>query len=88
MTQTSDCNKLVLQEHIDRINRQPAVDAEPVRHGRWMWDILFEDENRRDDFDVKCSACGALFSACDRQEAKNVMEWNYCICGAKMDLED
>lgn len=30
MTQTSDCNKPVLQEHIDRINRQPAVDAVEV----------------------------------------------------------
>lgn len=30
MTQTSDCNKPVLQEHIDRINRQPTVDAVEV----------------------------------------------------------
>lgn len=36
MTQTSDHNKPVLQEHIDRINRQPVVDAEPVRHGEWQ----------------------------------------------------
>lgn len=30
MAQTSDCNKPVLQEHIDRINRQPTVDAVEV----------------------------------------------------------
>lgn len=30
MTQTSDCNKPILQEHIDRIKWQPAVDAVPV----------------------------------------------------------
>lgn len=38
MTQTSDCNKPIVQEHIDRIKWQPAVDAVPVRHGKWVYD--------------------------------------------------
>lgn len=36
MKQAPECNKPMLQEHIDRINRQPAVDAEPVRHEKWQ----------------------------------------------------
>ncbi|MBR3795759.1 MAG: hypothetical protein IKK34_06995 [Clostridia bacterium] len=48
----------------------PAVDAEPVRHGRW---IRMDDTFAR----WQCSACGAKnHSVC----------WTYCpSCGAKMD---
>ena len=55
MTQVAECNKPILQEHIDRINRQPVVDAEPVRHGKWMTaDGMLPPERHGRKF---CSAC-------------------------------
>lgn len=56
------------------VKRQPAADVEPVRHGRWEWDLL----------DIyRCSVCG------EKSKVKEVMNepvWDYCPnCGAKMD---
>lgn len=59
------------------IGKAPAIDAEPVRHGRWI----------RPAFDpawVKCSECGCYW------EGGIVENCNmyYCPnCGAKMDAE-
>ena len=61
-----------LDEHIQRIKNAPAVDAEPVRHGRWIHDInnLFG-----------CSECMERDTMSFRRGLKN-----YCPnCGAKMD---
>jgi hypothetical protein len=58
----------------DAINRTPAADVEPVRHGWW-------DVNRR------CSECGypAPLAYFEPDRWKSL----YCPnCGAKMDLED
>lgn len=59
-----DCNDIA---------RFPAVDAEPVRHGKW--------EFREDDVTWwwMCSECGSA----------EILPTNYCPnCGAKMDLEE
>ena len=81
MTQTSDCNKPVLQEHIDRINRQPAVDAEPVRHGKWLKPSGMLPPECHDK--KRCSVCGN-FALHDR--LGRVIASNYCPnCGAKME---
>lgn len=56
------------------IEKQPIIDAEPVRHGHWIF-------NPKDAIEMmftlpKCSECGA--------ESPN--GGNYCPnCGAKMD---
>ena len=55
------------------IDEAPTIDAEPARHGRWIW--------VRDKYNypigMKCSECG--------RRVKNFGE-NYCPkCGAKMD---
>lgn len=58
----------------DLIDEAPAVDAKPVRHGRWIHDInnLYG-----------CSECLAREVMSSRRSLKN-----YCPnCGAKMDLE-
>lgn len=53
------------------IDKQPAVDAEPVRHGRWV-----EVHN---GLYVRCTVCKTAFI--DDHEA-----WPCCpVCGAKMD---
>ena len=52
----------------------PTIDAEPVRHGRWVHDI-----NNM----YGCSECGA------RETMSPKKLKNYCpSCGAKMDLEE
>ena len=54
----------------------PTVDAEPVRHGRWVNPHM----NKYGHPCHHCSECGFLASQKDR---------NYCPnCGAKMDLEE
>lgn len=61
------------------VRKQPTVNAEPVRHGHWIF-------NPKDAIEMmftlpKCSECGAESSDCG----------NYCPnCGAKMDevIED
>ena len=56
----------------------PTIDAEPVRHGRWIEDIAIDYkayppyEYKRG---YKCSLCG-------REERTN--KEPYCHCGAKM----
>lgn len=59
-----------MQMLLDRI---PTVDAEPVRHGRWI---------RMDDTFTKwqCSECGSKY---------HNIQWRFCPdCGAKMDLKE
>ena len=65
------------------INEAPAVDAEPVRHGKWFFD----------EYDYfTCSVCGGQYftDADSTKDAKAMLENNayypYCpYCGAKMD---
>lgn len=57
------------------IEKIPAVDAEPVRHGEWIY---------QDDDLMSWKTC----SLC-RCESFTLDDAGYCpYCGAKMDLED
>ena len=57
------------------IARFPTIEAEPVRHGRWKWNI-----ERTKPF---CSECAE-----EPWRESNTKLPNYCPnCGAKMDLE-
>ena len=54
------------------IDVQPTVDAEPVRHGKWI------DTNY--DAIVRCSECGRYYGKYESTQAV------YCQkCGARMD---
>ena len=73
----------------DAINRTPAADVEPVRHGRWegythsryCGNDEYGDPVYRDGVVYYCSN-----PKCRR---KTVIKENYCpSCGAKMDLEE
>lgn len=63
--------EIVILEDFDR---QEIIDAEPVRHGKWIYG---------EDVDIQCSVCG--MDAClglDYVQIKTA----YCPhCGAKMD---
>lgn len=65
------------------IEAQPTVDAEPVRHGKY---IGTEFDGYADGcpvyYEWKCSECGCVFE-------KEEPTYNYCPnCGARMDGED
>ena len=62
------------------VDKQPTVDAEPVRHGKY---IGTEFDGYADGcpvyYEWKCSECGCVFE--DEEPT-----YNYCPnCGAKMD---
>ena len=60
-----------MQMLLDRI---PTVDAEPVRHGRWIKEKLVMCEPY-----YTCSECGKLHH----------QDYNFCNnCGTKMDLKE
>lgn len=60
------------------IDEQPTVDAEPVRHGKW---VLIEDMY---DDHWQCSACGIEWTFIDGTAMENGAY--YCPhCGAKLD---
>ena len=63
-----------LDEVSDVIDYCPTVDAEPVRHGRWIYKY----------FDAYCSNCGWENKADTVTRIRN--DYPYCPhCGAKMD---
>lgn len=65
-----ECNEIYIYQK--RIEKIPAADVAPVRHGRW---IRYTGMGK---VQWMCSECGA--------EEKNPKVANYCYhCGAKMD---
>lgn len=71
------CTTTINGEYLDDVlDRQPTIDAEPVRHGKW--------ERKRANLAYNiytCSNCGF-----EQWEHTGVgLDWNYCPnCGAKM----
>lgn len=75
---------ILLTDLVDIMAEIPAVDVEPVRHGRWIGtaDGYADGELVYDMW--KCSACGFDADGADEKPG-----WRYCPnCGCKMDLED
>ena len=65
------------------VNDAPTVDAEPVRHGKWIHNKWSE---MRHDYD--CSLCGCRITGVD-PFSLSATAYYYCPeCGAKMDEED
>lgn len=61
------------------LKKIPTVEAEPVRHGRWIFHRMDEDENGL----YECSECH-----CGETHSPNVVV-RYCWnCGARMDGEE
>ena len=68
------------------IENAPTIDVEPVRHGRWIPEIVGCTETV-----FKCSKCCRLVKQMNDyayKASKHVgSSYPYCHCGAKMDLE-
>lgn len=57
----------------------PTIDAEPIKHGKW---IERDDQMFENVFD--CSCCNESFVI---EDALQIDGYKYCVnCGAKMDL--
>lgn len=64
---------------LESIDNTPAIEAEPVRHGRW--EQCFEDWRQQIEGD-ECSYCGF------KHYGSSIVHYRYCpACGAKMDKE-
>ena len=75
---TDDLNGMLKQIGIEmakaRVDKAPTIEAEPVRHGRWVHAKTYYDLD-----ECNCSLCGQLMTT----EIGNRM--NYCPnCGANM----
>lgn len=67
------------EEAEDILLRFPAVDAEIVKHGKWI--------DTREDLYPKCSVCGEM--SIDATFTNKGNKGMYCSsCGAKMDLKE
>lgn len=64
-------NGLLIAKQI--VSKQPIIEAEPVRRGRW----IVEDDCEH--FIAKCSECGRS------EDSRMIAEMPYCHCGARMD---
>ena len=65
---------------LDSIRDAPAVDAVPVKHGRWIISVTFGDKETY----ARCSVCRTTQIFFNGKEPTN-----YCPnCGAKMDGEE
>lgn len=69
------------REKIEKlVLRQPTINAEPVRHGHW---IFTHKPNIYGGITVKCSECGY------EGVIAHIEDHHYCwVCGAKMDVEE
>ena len=71
-----ECNEIYIYQK--RIEKIPAADVVPVRHGTWLPIVSYNNT-------YKCSECGRLLVDITdglKMVAKN---YPYCHCGAKMD---
>lgn len=65
------------EDAIDEIEDAPTVEAEPVRHGRWIEDGCYNT----------CSLCGSSFDRYD--DGGYYQDFDYCPkCGQPMDAKD
>ena len=79
----------------DYVRTAPTIEAEPVRHGRWIEKLPYEDETVKDlEFQIVCSRCDEQNSSITFDEnsvpiEKTFYRTRYCPnCGAKMDLTE
>ena len=72
-------------EMLEAVREFPAVDAEPVRHGRWKPTIRCDIFGKKFVSGHACSLCGSgALCECANYDAEEELS-NYCPnCGAKM----
>ena len=72
--------RMVFEPDYEVVQMAPAVEAEPVRHGRWEIVIVSTSNPYESEIEEKCSLCGRFVQRYGTQPQDN-----YCPnCGAKM----
>lgn len=86
----SKSNDIPINELYDILEQMPTIDAEPVRHGRWI-----ECESENGIHIHKCSECGKrdMYKGAFKDFNGRGFSFYYkrqCCpyCGAKMDLDE
>lgn len=79
-----------LVDCILRTKDAPTVDAEPVKHGRWILDGIIKNYPKQDVnkyYLLICSECGCMHRT-RRCESGGFINADFCPkCGARMDGE-
>lgn len=71
---------MVHEAFIYEMEKEPTVDAVPVRHGKWIYGNEFHW------YTASCNQCG--YKRYTDIKATNWNGWKYCPnCGARMDEE-
>lgn len=74
---TKDTYKAKFEALSAALDDAPSVDAEPVRHGKWISRGYARGETK-----WECSACGEA-------DWRGNTDWMFCpYCGAKMDADE
>ncbi|MBR6987180.1 MAG: hypothetical protein IKH82_03835 [Clostridiales bacterium] len=75
----SKSNNIPIDELYDILEQLPTIDAEPVRHGKW---IFTNKPNIYGGTSIKCSECGY------EGMVAHVEDHHYCwVCGSRNDGE-
>ena len=79
--------RVMWQEFAKTVKDMPTVEAEPVRHGRW---VETDETEEFYGFLSQCTNCGKLSLVYDNDpEVPEYGATHYCPnCGAKMDEEE
>ena len=66
------------------IDEQPTIEAQPVRHGRWITISVGSDEKGLFVSSFKCGCCGLEYA--NYHESEFCGRPKYCMeCGARME---
>ena len=78
---------------IYKVLELPTIEAEPVRRGRWIAKLPYDDESVKDlEFQIVCSRCDEQNASINFNDSgeiigKTFYKTRFCPnCGAKMDL--
>ena len=75
LVKLKDFGELTAKKAIREVKNAPTIDAEPVRHGKWI--------GYAGTIGNECSVCGKWLDV-----LQGTAEMNYCPnCGARMDEE-
>lgn len=70
------------------INEAPTVDAEPVRHSKWVIKSNFDEKVNRNYQHILCSECRTCVAYDWEGKLRTALNYKYCpTCGAKIDEE-
>ena len=77
LTLLHDCWWDAIEKADKKMKELPTIEAEPIKHGRWILRKVYEDEYGNGQFNYFCSECGVPAYEFSQP---------YCHrCGARMD---